>query len=105
MPTNKLPPPPGKPSAAGRAAIRKNSSLAHADGSPADHEQRVIDLYHVAHEADLAWSREMAYAQAAGVSYRRLAAITGTNESTMQSRVREGRRLIAQENLAQRKTG
>lgn len=95
MPTNKLPDPPGKPSLAGKRVIRRVDEL--ADGSavtPADHEQRVLDLFHIAHQADLAWTRAMAWAQANGVSYRRLEEITGINLATAQSRVREGRKLV-----------
>lgn len=105
MPTNKLPRPPGKPSTTGRSVIRRVKSLADPNLSAAEHEQRLVDMFHISIDADLAWSEELALAQASGVSYRRLAALTGTNESTMQSRVREGRKLLGMQDLTSRAIG
>lgn len=74
---------------------------------PAAHERTITGLQHVFHAAFGEWLRALARAQGAGVlSHRKLTPVTGYAATrNVQERVYEGRRLLAEDDLASREIG
>lgn len=108
-PSIPLPPPTHPPDAAARdliARIRAYSTV--PDGAPAEaHADVIAGLQHLAGEVHGRWLRALALAQGSGtLSHRALSGVTGYSQHrTIQERVYEGRKLLAEDAASAREVG
>ncbi len=88
-----IPTPQHRPDRTATAILRRLEEYATTtpETTHQEHEDRVVGLQHIWLTAKRAWEREMAAAQAGGVSLNRQQELTGLVRSSVQTHVRKGR--------------